>query len=151
MFLGIKGPDSQSNGFGSGRFWREGCSCPHYSQPPFTLGTRQTVYRAAKTEQDPAGQTNPYTLWQSSQGTLTSAPKGPGTLGCPLCPKAFPLQRMLTRHLKCHSPARRHVCHYCGKGFHDAFDLKRHMRTHTGERQQEQSGSSGLQIVMVME
>ncbi|KAK7802852.1 hypothetical protein U0070_016335 [Myodes glareolus] len=67
-------------------------------------------------------------------GTLTSAPRAPGTLGCPLCPKAFPLQRMLTRHLKCHSPARRHVCHCCGKGFHDAFDLKRHMRTHTGIR-----------------
>lgn len=92
-----------------------------------------TNCRVAKTEQDPAGHANPYTLWQSSQGTLTSAPKGPGTLGCPLCPKAFPLQRMLTRHLKCHSPARRHVCHYCGKGFHDAFDLKRHMRTHTGK------------------
>ncbi|XP_038623604.1 putative transcription factor ovo-like protein 3 [Tachyglossus aculeatus] len=57
-----------------------------------------------------------------------------GGLGCPLCPKAFPLQRMLTRHLKCHSPARRHVCRCCAKGFHDAFDLKRHMRTHTGIR-----------------
>ncbi|MBV94362.1 putative transcription factor ovo-like protein 3, partial [Eschrichtius robustus] len=41
---------------------------------------------------------------------------------------------MLTRHLKCHSPARRHVCHCCGKGFHNTFDLKRHMRTHTGIR-----------------
>ncbi|XP_060508251.1 putative transcription factor ovo-like protein 3 [Panthera onca] len=68
------------------------------------------------------------------QGSLASTPRGPGTLGCPLCPKAFPLQRMLTRHLKCHSPARRHVCRCCGKGFHDAFDLKRHMRTHTGIR-----------------
>ncbi|XP_039768111.1 putative transcription factor ovo-like protein 3 [Ornithorhynchus anatinus] len=57
-----------------------------------------------------------------------------GGLGCPLCPKAFPLQRMLTRHLKCHGPARRHVCRCCAKGFHDAFDLKRHMRTHTGIR-----------------
>ncbi|EHB09622.1 Putative transcription factor Ovo-like 2-like protein [Heterocephalus glaber] len=73
-------------------------------------------------------------LCQATQGTLASAPRSPGTLGCPLCPKAFPLQRMLTRHLKCHSPARRHVCHCCGKGFHDAFDLKRHMRTHTGIR-----------------
>ncbi|XP_058386936.1 putative transcription factor ovo-like protein 3 [Diceros bicornis minor] len=69
-----------------------------------------------------------------TQGTLASTPRTPGTLGCPLCPKAFPLRRMLTRHLKCHSPARRHVCRCCGKGFHDAFDLKRHMRTHTGIR-----------------
>ncbi|XP_076988159.1 putative transcription factor ovo-like protein 3 [Tamandua tetradactyla] len=69
-----------------------------------------------------------------TEGTLATAPRAPQALGCPLCPKAFPLQRMLTRHLKCHSPARRHVCRCCGKGFHDAFDLKRHMRTHTGIR-----------------
>nr|XP_058901067.1 LOW QUALITY PROTEIN: putative transcription factor ovo-like protein 3 [Kogia breviceps] len=69
-----------------------------------------------------------------SQGTPTATPRSPGTLGCPLCPKAFLLQRMLTRHLKRHNPARRHVCHCCGKGFHNAFDLKRHMRTHTGIR-----------------
>ncbi|XP_006867396.1 PREDICTED: putative transcription factor ovo-like protein 3 [Chrysochloris asiatica] len=73
--------------------------------------------------------------WAASpQDTMTMASRSPRALGCPLCPKAFPLQRMLTRHLKCHSPARRHVCHYCSKGFHDAFDLKRHMRTHTGIR-----------------
>ncbi|XP_072464510.1 putative transcription factor ovo-like protein 3 isoform X2 [Notamacropus eugenii] len=60
-----------------------------------------------------------------------AAGQGPGGLSCPLCPKVFPLQRMLTRHLKCHNPARRHVCSCCTKGFHDAFDLKRHMRTHT--------------------
>lgn len=77
-------------------------------------------------------------LPQPMQDSLASTPRGPGTLGCPLCPKAFPLQRMLTRHLKCHSPARRHVCRCCGKGFHDAFDLKRHMRTHTGKEGQGQ-------------
>lgn len=82
-------------------------------------------------------------LPQPMQGSLASTPRGPGTLGCPLCPKAFPLQRMLTRHLKCHSPARRHVCRCCGKGFHDAFDLKRHMRTHTGEEWQGQRRAAG--------
>ncbi|XP_033914972.2 putative transcription factor ovo-like protein 3 [Acipenser ruthenus] len=57
-----------------------------------------------------------------------------GDFLCPVCNKVFPLQRMLTRHLKCHSSVKKHVCCYCTKGFNDTFDLKRHMRTHTGIR-----------------
>ncbi|XP_039624038.1 putative transcription factor ovo-like protein 3 isoform X2 [Polypterus senegalus] len=57
-----------------------------------------------------------------------------GDFLCLVCNKVFPLQRMLTRHLKCHSAVKKHVCRYCAKGFNDTFDLKRHMRTHTGIR-----------------
>ncbi|XP_004585691.2 transcription factor Ovo-like 2 isoform X1 [Ochotona princeps] len=53
---------------------------------------------------------------------------------CDLCGKSFRLQRMLTRHLKCHNQVKRHLCTFCGKGFNDTFDLKRHVRTHTGIR-----------------
>ncbi|KAG8448501.1 hypothetical protein GDO86_015551 [Hymenochirus boettgeri] len=62
----------------------------------------------------------------------TSISEGPFT--CCACKKSFPLQRMLTRHLKCHSIQKRHRCPCCSKGFNDTFDLKRHMRTHTGIR-----------------
>ncbi|XP_064359245.1 putative transcription factor Ovo-like 1 [Dromaius novaehollandiae] len=61
-------------------------------------------------------------------------PGGPGPLRCPVCQKGFGLARLLTRHLKCHSEAKRHRCPFCGKGFNDTFDLKRHVRTHTGVR-----------------
>ncbi|XP_053908431.1 putative transcription factor Ovo-like 1, partial [Cuculus canorus] len=53
---------------------------------------------------------------------------------CPVCHKSFGFQRLLNRHLKCHSEVKRHRCPHCGKGFNDTFDLKRHIRTHTGVR-----------------
>ncbi|XP_046561850.1 zinc finger protein Gfi-1b-like [Haliotis rubra] len=53
---------------------------------------------------------------------------------CRICGKLFPLQRLLNRHIKCHSDVKRYLCTFCGKGFNDTFDLKRHTRTHTGVR-----------------
>ncbi|XP_044748213.1 transcriptional regulator ovo-like isoform X4 [Coccinella septempunctata] len=53
---------------------------------------------------------------------------------CRVCNKTFGLQRLLNRHMKCHSDVKRYLCTFCGKGFNDTFDLKRHTRTHTGVR-----------------
>ncbi|XP_078661836.1 uncharacterized protein LOC144905905 [Branchiostoma floridae x Branchiostoma belcheri] len=53
---------------------------------------------------------------------------------CSLCGKDFAVQRMLNRHMKCHSATKRYKCEHCPKGFNDTFDLKRHVRTHTGIR-----------------
>lgn len=53
---------------------------------------------------------------------------------CGVCSKSFTLQRLLNRHMKCHSDVKRYLCTFCGKGFNDTFDLKRHTRTHTGVR-----------------
>ncbi|RZF39018.1 hypothetical protein LSTR_LSTR008608 [Laodelphax striatellus] len=57
-----------------------------------------------------------------------------GRFQCHLCSKTFSLQRLLNRHMKCHSDVKRYLCTFCGKGFNDTFDLKRHTRTHTGVR-----------------
>jgi ovo-like protein len=58
----------------------------------------------------------------------------PTKFQCRLCSKIFTLQRLLNRHMKCHSDTKRYLCTFCGKGFNDTFDLKRHTRTHTGVR-----------------
>ncbi|XP_059079962.1 uncharacterized protein LOC131878075 isoform X2 [Tigriopus californicus] len=58
----------------------------------------------------------------------------PSKFQCRICSKVFKLQRLLNRHMKCHSDVKRYLCTFCGKGFNDTFDLKRHTRTHTGVR-----------------
>lgn len=59
---------------------------------------------------------------------------GSNRFTCRVCTKSFNLQRLLNRHMKCHSDVKRYLCTFCGKGFNDTFDLKRHTRTHTGVR-----------------
>ncbi|XP_018336309.1 transcriptional regulator ovo isoform X2 [Agrilus planipennis] len=59
---------------------------------------------------------------------------GSSSFCCRVCNKTFTLQRLLNRHMKCHSDIKRYLCTFCGKGFNDTFDLKRHTRTHTGVR-----------------
>lgn len=71
---------------------------------------------------------------QQPEHQLADGPQSDNKLICQECGKTFALQRLLNRHLKCHSDFKRYLCTFCGKGFNDTFDLKRHTRTHTGVR-----------------
>jgi len=68
------------------------------------------------------------------QPSITPVSDDEGKFMCRICSKHFTLQRLLNRHMKCHSDIKRYLCTFCGKGFNDTFDLKRHTRTHTGVR-----------------
>ena len=73
-------------------------------------------------------------LNKQSSAASSSAEEENGKFVCRICSKHFTLQRLLNRHMKCHSDVKRYLCTFCGKGFNDTFDLKRHTRTHTGVR-----------------
>ncbi|KAB5553841.1 hypothetical protein PHYPO_G00043330 [Pangasianodon hypophthalmus] len=51
---------------------------------------------------------------------------------CSHCRKAFTELKRLQVHQQAHERA--FGCNWCGKGFYQSADLRRHLRTHTGER-----------------
>ncbi|CAH1996571.1 unnamed protein product [Acanthoscelides obtectus] len=71
---------------------------------------------------------------EKSKAASITTEDGQTNFACRICNKTFALQRLLNRHMKCHSDVKRYLCTFCGKGFNDTFDLKRHTRTHTGVR-----------------
>ncbi|KAJ0058574.1 hypothetical protein NL108_017082 [Boleophthalmus pectinirostris] len=51
---------------------------------------------------------------------------------CPRCSDTFPSGSALLLHLQ--QPKKSHCCDFCCKSFSQSADLRRHLRTHTGER-----------------
>lgn len=84
------------------------------------LANQETVRSSSRTEE------------KTKVASITTE-DGQTNFACRICNKTFALQRLLNRHMKCHSDVKRYLCTFCGKGFNDTFDLKRHTRTHTGK------------------
>ncbi|XP_036375592.1 uncharacterized protein zgc:113263 [Megalops cyprinoides] len=68
------------------------------------------------------------------QHTLTHTAGRPFV--CSQCGKTFSCPRYLAKHQLTHNGAwrRRHPCPHCGMRFGNEYDLRGHLRTHTGER-----------------
>uniref|UniRef100_A0A8C5SQH6 Ovo like transcriptional repressor 1 n=1 Tax=Laticauda laticaudata TaxID=8630 RepID=A0A8C5SQH6_LATLA len=138
---GTSGPCAMSFSLGGYALWKD--PEPSVAEPPsfpmpLDMTIRNSVYTAAQPHgaaHVSSGNIKPKCFCFLFTFPQVSPADGPlEQFSCPFCQKAFSYQRMLNRHLKCHSEIKRHLCPYCNKGFNDTFDLKRHVRTHTGVR-----------------
>lgn len=68
----------------------------------------------------------------SSSEEATSEVQAEGLYKCSHCRKTFRELKKLQTHQQAHERA--FGCNWCGKGFYQSADLRRHLRTHTGER-----------------
>lgn len=112
-------------------------TCSNPANPPKEQIDSHSVMHGVELINGGFGMKNPIIAHAQDQRILTpqsNTSEDGQNFTCSICSKSFPLQRLLNRHLKCHSEIKRYLCTICGKGFNDTFDLKRHTRTHTGVR-----------------